>query len=170
MKQFLKKYMPSAESIKQHKILKRLGPMIHQPGLWSLNRHSAALGLAIGFFFSWIPIPFQMVPSALIAVLLGANLPLALAGVWVSNPITMPPMFYFAYRLGLKILDRAPLKFSFELSFDWLYSSFFTLLPPMLLGCLILAVIQSIASYFIVRCLWKHYVVKKWKKRSQRSV
>ena len=82
MKQFLKKYMPSAESIKQHKILKRLGPMIHQPGLWSLNRHSAALGLAIGFFFSWIPIPFQMVPSALIAVLLGANLPLALAGVW----------------------------------------------------------------------------------------
>ena len=42
------------------------------------------------------------------AVVFRANLPLSVAGVWISNPITMPPMMYFAYLFGNKLLGLNP--------------------------------------------------------------
>ena len=49
-----------------------------------------------------------MLLAALIAIWLKVNLPLSVALVWVSNPITMGPMFYFAYKLGALLMGEEP--------------------------------------------------------------
>jgi hypothetical protein len=59
-----------------------------------------ATGLAIGLFFAMMPMPFQMVPTALLAMRARANIPFSLAACWITNPITMGPVFFGQYQLG----------------------------------------------------------------------
>jgi uncharacterized protein (DUF2062 family) len=84
----------SKVEIKGHKNLSFLGEKLHDPNLWHLNRRSVSAAFAIGLFAAWIPTPGQMVIAAIIALYFRANLPISVALVWITNPLTMPPMFY----------------------------------------------------------------------------
>ena len=105
MKKFFKDNLPKPEDIKKYKALGILGESIFEKQLWSINKHTLSRAIAIGLFWGWMPMFFQMIPAAFCAVYFRANLPLSLAGVWVSNPITMPPMMYLGYEFGNIILD-----------------------------------------------------------------
>ncbi len=67
---------------------------------WIPCRDTVAAGLAIGLFFAMIPMPFQMVPSALLAMRAKANVPFAMAACWITNPLTMGPVLFMQYWLG----------------------------------------------------------------------
>lgn len=92
-RKLIKRFMPDHEVIKRQKALKVFGNVLCNPNLWCLNRRSAAGAFAVGLFMAFVPLPSQMIMSAGLAVLLGVNLPLSVALVWVSNPITMPVLF-----------------------------------------------------------------------------
>jgi uncharacterized protein (DUF2062 family) len=68
--------------------------------LWIPCRDTVASGMAIGLFFSMMLMPFQMIPAALIAMRVRANVPFAMAACWISNPLTSPVLFYIQYRMG----------------------------------------------------------------------
>ncbi|MFP3345629.1 DUF2062 domain-containing protein, partial [Halomonas sp. SIMBA_159] len=71
---------------------------------------------AVGLFFAWMPIPFQMVASAAVAIPMRVNLPLSVSLVWLTNPLTMPVLFYLSYLVGCVVL-RTPIEhFAFEAS------------------------------------------------------
>ncbi|WP_159217560.1 DUF2062 domain-containing protein, partial [Klebsiella pneumoniae] len=74
--------------------------VLYNPNLWCLNRRSAAGAFAVGLFMAFVPLPSQMIMAAGLAIVLGVNLPLSIALVWITNPITMPVIFYFTYKLG----------------------------------------------------------------------
>ena len=97
-----------------------LGDILHEPNLWHINRHSVARAFLVGIWFCFIPMPFQMLAAAFFAIWFNANLPLSVVLVWISNPVTMPPMFYFNYKIGAWALDRPVLSFDFELSWSWI--------------------------------------------------
>jgi uncharacterized protein (DUF2062 family) len=79
---------------------------IAKRALWIPCRDTVAAGLAIGLFFSMmLPLPFQMVPAALLAMFSKANVPFAMAACWVSNPITMGPILWAQYALGQWMRD-----------------------------------------------------------------
>ena len=103
MKKFFKKYTPDRDTVKSNKMLNFLGSSLFHEELWKFNRISFCRATAIGVFLGWMPMLFQMIPAAYFAVVFRANLPLSVAGVWISNPITMPPMMYFAYLFGNKL-------------------------------------------------------------------
>ena len=104
MKKLLKRYSPNANDIKNHKHLGWLSEHLHNPSLWNFNRKSISRAFAVGLFFAFIPVPFQMLLAAPGAVIFGANLPLSIALVWITNPITMPAIYYGCYKLGAWIL------------------------------------------------------------------
>ncbi len=63
--------------------------------------HALALGLAIGVFVAMTPtIGAQMVIAAAIAASFRANKILAMAAVWISNPVTMVQIYYVNWRIG----------------------------------------------------------------------
>lgn len=68
--------------------------------LLSFSQGPIQRGLAIGMFCMLLPIPFQMVPAAILCWLALANLPIAILCVWISNPLTYAPLFYACYTVG----------------------------------------------------------------------
>lgn len=164
-KKIIKKYFPDPEKIKSIKSLHFLGDRLHDPNLWHLNRQSVSLAFAVGLFFAWVPTPTQMAMAAAVALFVRANLPVSVALVWITNPITMPPLFYFAYRVGIWLLNK-PL-FEGEFSIDTVFSSMTDIGGPFLFGCLVLGITCSCLGYFGMKAFWRWHVVQRWEARKK---
>ena len=153
--------MPDPHEIKNHKTLSIFGSLLHDPNLWHMHRRCIAKSFLVGLFFAWWPVPFQMVLATAGAILIRANLPLSVALVWITNPVTMPFMFYFAYVVGTWIIGVPEMDFSMELSFEWLMNEMLVIWKPFLTGCLVLGIISSLAGYFGISWVWRYSVTKK---------
>lgn len=167
-RKLIKRFMPDVHVVRKHKYLQIFGTLLYNPNLWHLNRYSVSRAFAIGLFMASMPIPFQMIPAALVAILIHANLPIAVALVWVSNPITMPPFFYFTYKVGTWILQTPPQLFEFELSWDWLVHELARDWQPFLLGSVVVGAILSLLGYLGMRIFWRWHVVREWEARKER--
>ena len=161
MRKFFKKYTPNREMVKEYKFLAFLGNSLFHEDLWRFNRLSFCRATVIGVFWGWMPMFFQMIPAAYCAVLFRANLPLSVAGVWISNPITMPGMMYVGYLFGNYILGLDPVYEEFKLSSDWIFSAFGNIWEPLLVGTLIIGIVSSILGYFIMHLLWRLYAYNR---------
>jgi len=166
-KRLVKKYFPSSKTIKEHKHLKIFGTLLHNQNLWHLNRRSFAGAIAVGLFIAFIPLPTQMVIAAATAVVVHVNLPVSVATVWVTNPFTMPPMFYAAYWVGSTLMDIPPSAQDFTLSLDAILNTLGTSWKPFLLGCFILGSASAAIGYTLARVFWRLIVIKKWLARQQ---
>ena len=160
-RKFFQRFLPSPQSIKDNKTLKIFGEWLHEPNLWHLNRRSVAGAFAVGLFCAWMPVPFQMVMAAGAAIWIGTNLPLSVALVWITNPVTIPPMFYPAYLVGTWIIGEPPVDFSFELTFDWLLNELSASWKPFLVGCFTMASISSVIGYFAIEGFWRYSVLNR---------
>jgi uncharacterized protein (DUF2062 family) len=107
-----------------------------------------------------------MLPAAATAIALRVNLPLSLVLVWIANPLTMAPMFYFNYRVGTWLLDRPERVFSFEPSGDWLTRELDALWQPLLLGSCFVATCAALLGYFGMHALWRWQVARAWRRRA----
>ncbi len=164
-KKFIQRFLPDHNKIKQNKAVNMFGDVLHDANLWHLNRRSARGAFAIGLFNAFIPVPFQMWLSALGAIVFKVNLPISVALVWVSNPLTMPPLFYGCYLLGEWILGGEKQPFKFELSWDWLVASLSTIGPAFITGCLVAATICAVIGFFGIDLMWRYSVKKSWQRR-----
>ena len=91
---------------------------------------------------------------ALLTLALRANLPLGVLLTWVSNPITMPPMYWSAYRLGTRLLGEHASP-GFEPSLKWFLAEFYRIWEPLMLGSLLLGVASAGLAYGLTRLLWR---------------
>lgn len=167
-KKLIKRWLPDHHTIKNNKHLQIFGDVLHDANLWHLNRRSVAKAFAIGLFFAFIPVPFQMVLAAGTAIFFSANLPLSIGLVWISNPLTIPPIFYGCYKLGTILMGIPPQEFNFELSFEWLSTSLASVAGPFLLGCGVCAVFFSMLGFISINSIWRYSVAQNWKKRNKR--
>lgn len=64
--------------------------------------HSIALGVFIGTFVAYQPIVgFQMIVGALVCKIARANVIASLPLAWITNPVTIVPIYYGTYKLGV---------------------------------------------------------------------
>jgi len=168
IQKLINRYIPDREALVNHQHLRFLGNRLHDPNLWHLSRRSIAMAFAVGLMCAWIPVPLQMVLAAVSALYYRANLPVSVALVWVTNPITMPPLFYFAYKIGLWFMGRPAPNQSFQFSLEGVMNGIGNTWEPFLLGCFVLGVCCSALGYFGVRFFWARFVLKKWAQRQMR--
>ena len=161
----MKSILPSPEQMRRVKSLGVLGDWIYATNLWHINRYSASMGFFVGLFMAFMPIPGQTVLAALLAVRLRCNLPLAVSLVWITNPVTVTPLFYLAYRVGALIVDVPVKDIDFEVSFHWLGNSLAAIWQPFLLGCLVCGLFFGCLGFFLVNQLWRWRVTFRWQKR-----
>ncbi|WP_369602272.1 DUF2062 domain-containing protein [Hahella sp. SMD15-11] len=168
-KNLIKKYMPHPDKIREIKSLHFLGDVLHEPNLWHINRYSVRRAMLIGLFWAFIPMPFQMVASALCAIRFNANLPISVALVWITNPLTMPPIFYFNYVFGSWLLQMPPHDYHFELTWHWFTQNLADIGIPLYFGSVVLGLVFGATSYLVVDWLWRRKIRHDWLRRQSRK-
>lgn len=156
--------------------LRWIGPALHHPRLWHVSRRGIAIGMAIGVFFGLL-IPIAQIPvSAAAAVLLRANVPVALASTLVTNPITFPPVYYAAWRVGCTLLGVDSSKAAHakvEAATDsadenWFVRAWLGLTSvgkPLMLGLVVFACGFGLLIYLLVNGIWHLRVRLKRRRR-----
>ncbi|MCP4199392.1 MAG: DUF2062 domain-containing protein [Proteobacteria bacterium] len=140
-----------------------------------------ALGMALGIFIGILPIMgIQMAVVTIFALPLRGNLKAAIAGVWISNPITFIPMYWSYYVFGLLFVPSRRItwgQFTELITkaavWDWadvsgsiqhMLNLGADILIPMWIGATILGVVFGIPTYFFTF----QFVVKYRERRERR--
>ena len=119
-------------------------------------------------FCAFLPFPGQMLVVAALAIATRCNLPMAVALVWVTNPLTFTPMFLFAYRLGAWLLDMEPAFNELDLSWASLRASFAALWWPLIVGCLVCGWVGGLTLMVVARLTWRFHILRRWRQRRRR--
>ncbi|GGX81482.1 hypothetical protein GCM10007160_06000 [Litchfieldella qijiaojingensis] len=164
-RRFFQRYLPHPDTLKRQRSLRVVGHLIGNPSLWVLSRRSVANAFMVGLFSALLPIPFQMVVAAFGAWLLRCNLPLSVGLVWITNPLTMPVIFYGNYLLGAWLLSTPAREAPGHLSTHWIAEQMVDILPVLVLGSLVSAVVVGLAGNLIIRLIWRWHVARSWKRR-----
>ena len=164
-----KKYLPTKDQLRETRSLRFLGNIIFEPNLWHFNRHSVSYAALIGIFCCFLPMPFQMIPCVLMVIIVRCNIPLAIAFVWVSNPITMPPMMFFTYLVGTWMLDQQSVVTEIDISLDWLSEQLSLVWQPLLLGSITTGLVCGLTAFTLIRVYWRWKVSHDWSTRRLRN-
>ncbi len=178
---FAKRILPTPESLQRRRGLRALGRYLeHRPWLWVAHRRRVALGAALGVGLGVLPLPSQMVLAAVAAILFRVNAGAAVAATWLTNPLTLVPIWSFAVFLGRLVLPGSPqvsevsrldLNWTQPLSWlpqfgDWLLS----LGPPLMVGLPMAGVVLGTATYFVVFWAWWALIsLERWRRLSARK-
>jgi len=165
----IKRFMPDHKKIREHKHLKFLGTLLHDPNILHLNRRSVAGAFSVGLFVAFVPVPFQMVLAAIGAIMARVNLPISVALVWITNPLTMPPIFYFSYKVGAWVLDTQTRSIDFQLSLTWLMHELGAIWQPFLLGCFVCGITFAVLGNIFIRLFWRIHVGLSWRHRRRKN-
>lgn len=164
-KKLFKRFSPDPAKIRANPALRFLGVLLHDPYLFHLNRHSVSVAVFVGLFTAFLPIPGQVPLAALGALVFRCNLPISIALVWVTNPLTYPFVLYAAYKLGAAILQVHEQQFAIEMSWQWLQSEFLNIWQPLLLGSIIASILFGCLGYLTVQWSWRWHVIQRWNER-----
>jgi uncharacterized protein (DUF2062 family) len=168
---WLRRHIPTRETVHRHRLLRPFARRLREPALWRLTHRSVpravALGLGIGVI---IPVLHTFV-AALFAIPLRANVAIAAACTLVVNPLTIPALYYAAYRTGLWELRHdgvvmnpgAAEQVSGELSraLFWIHHAS----GPIALGIVTIAIAAAVLGYGFTAVIWRFWLASKWRQR-----
>ncbi len=162
----LKKIMrplPRRSNVHRYPILKWFSKTAYKRSyLWSFRSREIIPALFIGMWIAMLPIvSIQMLVVFVIALFIRANLPVIVALQWISNPLTMGPIYFADYKIGMEIFRLVGIPYEknklLKPDYDWgsfRYSDLFALLdtfPPMMLGGSVIGIFLGVLSVFLYK-------------------
>ncbi len=140
-------------------------------------------GLALGTFVAFTPTyGVQIFLVVFLATILGLNRPAALIPVWITNPVTIAPIYTFNYWLGSFIYEGPPLGQVSKLFLDIAVKltkldfwdirhqivEFFIvgkdIIIPLTIGCCFIGVVSAILTYFVSLKFLEFFLKRRKKK------
>lgn len=116
------------------------------------NRRMVSRAVFLGLFIAFIPMPMQMLAVLVFMPFFRFNVPIALAMCWISNPFTMPAMYYIeyltgTYLLGIEIADV-------EMTIEWFSKNFDDIFIPLYVGTFFFSTVFSSLAFWAVNHFW----------------
>ena len=157
MVELFNKYLIKPERLKGERIHKIVGDRLFDKAAWHISRQSIAGGLALGLFIAFTPtIPFQMVLSAVCALWLRVNLPIAIGACWVTNPFTAVWVYMMEYRLGQAIMGKLPGIFAIsDLESIGAVRRLFSQATCVWTGGVIIGTLFALSGYIAIQMAWR---------------
>ncbi|MFA5493354.1 MAG: DUF2062 domain-containing protein [Porticoccaceae bacterium] len=169
-KKFLRRYLKARRHQVGSRLPRWLGPLAADPHLFHLNRHSVSVAFFVGLFCALLPLPGQTLIAAPLALLLRCNLPIALALVWITNPLTMAPVLYLTFKLGSWILGTPQLDMAIHFDWAWISQQGRLILLPLVVGGVVAGLLAGATGYLVIRGLWRWTVVREWEARRRKRL
>lgn len=175
-RKFLNKLIPDREAIYQrlHRkwYMRPFNFLLHEPALWHAGRHETCRALALGAFICCLPLPGHMLLALLGAYYLRANLPVALAAVWINNPVTIGPIYFVAYKVGTHVmpLPHVTREAAAAAARPWMPRELTHALQyfePMFLGGIVEGLMFATIAYFALDLAWRLSIRGRWKLRQR---
>ncbi|HET9811306.1 MAG TPA: DUF2062 domain-containing protein [Sphingomicrobium sp.] len=170
--EWIRRHVPTRETIHENRLLRPFARHLGQPALWRFHRRSVPRGVAIGLGVGII-IPFMHTfLAALLAIPLRANVAISAAFTLLINPLTIPPLYYFAYRTGIWELHAdaavtnaaAAEHFSSELGriLFWVHEAS----GPIALGIVTISIAAAVLGYSLTAIGWRIWLHAKFRRRA----
>ena len=168
----LKKWMrpvPRRSNVHRYPILKWFSKTAYERSyLWSFRSKAILPASFLGTWVALLPIVgIQMLVVFFIALWARANLPVIVALQWISTPITMGPIYYADYKIGMALFGLLGIRHEpsnlLSAQTEWSTLEFSDLLdlidtfPPMFLGGSILGISLGVLAVFLYKGLAKLY-------------
>ena len=170
---WLTRHIPTRDNIHRYRLLRPFAPHLSKPELWRLTRRSVPRAVALGLFVGVIIPVMHTAIAAVLAIPLRANVAITAAFTLVVNPLTIPAIYYAAYRVGSWELHHdsslvnpaAAERFSSELSriLFWIHQAS----GDIALGVLTIAFASAIIGYFGSSLAWRGWLGSRWRQRRQ---
>jgi len=124
----------------------------------STSRKMVSRAVFLGLFIAFIPMPFQMALVLAFMPLFKFNVPIALSMCWLSNPFTMPFMYYMEYKTGVNLLGMDSIEV--HMTLDWFTQNLDKIFVPLYVGTAFYSIFGSAIAYYLVNYFWKSSVHK----------
>lgn len=150
-------------------ILLRIRPVLRLFSKFRGTPEAIAGGFSLGFFLALTPtVGVQVILAIFLATLFKVSRPAAIVPVWITNPVTIAPIFTFNYWVGSLLLPGPSVKEVYSYFMDvaariarldiWDIRSLFETLAqtgkeimgPLLLGSFIVATLVGLLSYALL--------------------
>jgi uncharacterized protein (DUF2062 family) len=173
VRRFMQRHAPSRDEVLESRWLRPFGERIRRSDLWRFTRRSVPRGVAVGLFVGiFLMIPgLQIIGAALASAPFRANIPIAAAMTFLSNPATTPFFLVGALNVGSYLGFPTDLA-AFEALRDsgagvsewlaWLLSS---AAPALVCGLAIIAALFAFAGYWVSLVGWRWWIGHKWSQR-----
>lgn len=170
-------HAPTRESLENNRFLAPVAHRVLEPSLWRFTRRSVPRGVALGLLVGiLLLIPgIQIAGAAMLALPVRANIPVAAAMTFLSNPATTPLILWASVYIGNWMLGRTADASGFMALvnehasirqwFAWLFSE---AAPAMLFGLTLISIGVAVAGYFLADWIWRHRMGRKWHARKLR--
>jgi len=162
--------MPKREELAGNKYLAPIAHRFLSPELWRFTRRSVPRGVALGLFCGFIIPVGQIFLAAFMALPARANVPLAAAVTFVTNPFTFPAWAVAANWVGKNVLniDKAVGGMAnSELEsgrWSWLVDLFQTA-GVTVFGFAVLAIVSAAVGYLVSGWAWRYMVARRRARR-----
>ena len=171
---FMDRHAPSKDEVLESRWLKPFGSSVRRSDLWRFTRRSVPRAVFAGLFIGiFLMVPgLQIVGAALLAMPMRANIPIAAAMTFLSNPLTTPFFLLAAIDVGGKIGFKTDLASFMALRgesvrqwMQWLWSD---AAPALVSGLFLIGLGVALVGYIVSLVVWRWWVGRKWRQRSAR--
>lgn len=148
------RHIPRRRHLKGSKLHQLLGERLFATELWKPSRPTIAGGLAIGLFIGFTPtMGAQIILAGAAAYFLKVNIPIALAGSLVTNPLTAAIVYPLEYQFGVWLIG-VPEPSELE-GYTGMLGNFMRYAKPLWIGSLVTGSVAAALAYGLVSLLWK---------------
>ena len=163
--------MPTREELGQSRWIKPFGTRVMRSEYWRFTRRSVPRGVAVGLWigiFALVP-GVQIIGSALLSLPFRANIPVAAAMTFLTNPLTTPFLIGASYFLGSGLgLGGAQGVPGRQASIgEWIGWLFSDAALATVSGLFIIASATAAVSYFATILFWRWWTARKWRRRGR---
>jgi uncharacterized protein (DUF2062 family) len=169
---WLARLVPTREAIAANRWMRPFAGNVLRPDLWRFTRRSVPRGVALGLFIGVIVPMAHFVIAAVLAVVVRANVPAALAATFIGNPLTVAGLWWVGYRIGETVLHAdalthvAPVAATMQVTqTDQFLAHLTGAGEDTALGLLVIAVVCSALGYLVSAWLWRLRVMRKRRER-----
>jgi uncharacterized protein (DUF2062 family) len=174
---WLARNTPNREDLARNRWVRPFAGRVLRSELWRFTRRSVPRGVGIGLLVGiFLMIPgLQIIGAALLSVPFRANIPIAAAMTFLSNPATTPLILVASIFVGNTLGFHADTTAFYSLyerragPGEWLAWLASDAAPAMVCGLFVIAFGAAAVGYILSGIVWRWWQARKWRRRGFRA-